>query len=122
MKENNTTHKAEELGKRSEVQNCVATRSQSDSVPQLTGEERYLESVMGFARGLKCSRDRDIARAARDWESTFDFRIRMTLQERQRRAKKRALRLQITAKPAKGTPTSSPSGVRIRVGVSPNQD
>jgi hypothetical protein len=114
MKEKSTTHKAAGLGK-TDQNRLTAQSIGSASVPQLTGEEKFLESVMEFARGLKCSADGEIARAAREWESKFDFRIRIEKQFRERRAKARSLRLQIT-------PTSSRSGVRIRVGVSPNQD
>lgn len=173
MKEKSTTHK----GQRSEVRGQGAEgsgqatedgrRQVSDhrtaelkSVPQLTGEERYLQSVMEFARGLKRSRDLEIAKAARDWESTLDFRIRMELQRRSRRAglslaKERRLRkessdpnagrlkaetpkweqgpqglrrpaeTEVPGRGGEGTRTrvtSSPSGVHIRLNVSPSRD
>ncbi len=116
MNTKSTTCKAEGLGNRGGlIAETLKAGIQNGSVPQPTGEEKFLESVMEFARGLKCSADGEIARAAREWESKFDFRIRMEKQFRERRAKARSLRLQIA-------PTSSRSGVRIRVGVSPNQD
>jgi hypothetical protein len=161
MKTKSTARKAEGLGTSEKLKaETLKAEIETQSVPQLTGEQRYLESVMGFARGLKCSRDREIARAARDWESTLDFRIRMTMQERKRRATSRgqgsevrgrngqrlnALRIVVSASPtsppaplphrmaervapgrsgegARKGVISSPSGVHIRVGVSPNRD
>jgi hypothetical protein len=98
MKEKSTTHKAEELGSaegatprgNSETLKSFRTGTEilkcEQPVPQLTGEEKFLESVMEFTRGLKCSAERDIANAAREWEAKFDFRIRIEMQRRKRRA------------------------------------
>lgn len=50
-----------------------------------TGEKEFLDTLMQFMRGLKRSQDRAVAKAARDWEGTIAFRIRLTMQSRERR-------------------------------------
>lgn len=124
MKSESTTHKAEGLGKSSEAQNRghAPADNGSTSVPQLDDEQLVLDGMMQCLRGLKRSGRPKVANSAREWERIFDYRIKVTMQERQRRAKARMLRLQVSAMPASGGTTSSPSALRIRLSVSPSQD
>jgi len=48
------------------------------------GERELLESVVAYVRSLKRNANPKLAQAAREWDSTFCFRIQMTLQERRR--------------------------------------
>ena len=87
-------------------------------IPQPEDEQLVIEGMMQCLRSLKHSQRRGVVKAARDWESVIDFRIRLTMQERKSKPPRRAGRPPTTPVP----PTSSPSGVRIRVSVSPSRD
>ncbi len=87
-------------------------------IPQPEDEQLVLEGMMQCLRSLKHSQRRGVVKVARDWESVIDFRIRLTMQGRKPKPPRRAGRLPATPAPA----TSSPSGVRIRVSVSPSRD
>lgn len=50
-----------------------------------TGEQEFLNALMQFMRGLKRSQDRAVAWAAREWEGTIAYRIKLTMQQRERR-------------------------------------
>jgi hypothetical protein len=58
-----------------------------NTIPQgmADGEREFLATLIQFMRGLKRSQDRAVARAAREWEGTIAFRIRLTMQSRKRR-------------------------------------
>lgn len=119
MNDQCTTHKAAGLGNQSE-QNRLTTPFRS--VPQLDDETLVLDNMMQSLRGLKrCGRPR-VSQIAREWERIINYRIQMTMRERKRRAKARVLRMQVRAALTASKPTSSPSGVRIRLNVSPSQD
>src|SRR5688572_1682128 len=98
MKSQSTTHKAEELGKRSEIQNCVTT--QFSSVPQFANEEQFLHGLKSFMQAGRESRTPGVARIARQWERIINYRILLTQQERKRReavrAKRVALKLSVS--------------------------
>ena len=124
MKTKSTTLKAEGLGKSSEVQPrfSVQPPAGATSIPQLNDEQLVLDTIMQALRGLRIGGRPQVSDIAREWERIFNFRIQVAMQERQRRAKARLLRMQVSATLKSGTPTSSPSGVHIRLSVSPNRD
>jgi len=115
MKENSTTHKAEGLDRAGRENPNTKSQNPTSQIAErvaATGEEKFLESVMQFTRGLQGSRDPDIANAAREWEPIFNFRIRMTMQERKRRAKARELRLQGSVSATSPRPSPPSNGSR----------
>ncbi len=114
MKDESTIHKAEGLGKPDEH-----GPARFGSIPQLEDEQLVLDGMMQCLRSMKHSERPGVVRFAREWERIVNYRIQITMQERKRRAKGRVLRLQLAAG---AMPTSFPSGVRIRVSVSPNRD
>ena len=77
-----------------------------------TGEEQFLESLLQFTRSAKKSQRLDVALAAKRWEGTIAFRIRLTMQSREVRA----------ARAKNARPTASRSGGRSRPSVSQGRD
>jgi len=50
-----------------------------------SGEKDFLAALMQFMRSAKRSQDREVANAARRWESAIEFRIRLAMQAGQRK-------------------------------------
>jgi len=61
------------------------------------GEPEFLEALLQFTRSARKSSVPSVAKAAREWEPVLTFRIRVSLQERERRKRHAALRLEVTA-------------------------
>jgi hypothetical protein len=55
------------------------------------GETEFLRALIRFVRSAKLSPDREVAHAAKVWESTIEFRVRLTFQERRRRVRRMGL-------------------------------
>ena len=120
MKENNSAPKAE--GRSEDGNQKSETRSPGAELvfPIPVGEQDFLATLMQFMRSAKRSQDRDVARAARRWETAIEFRIRMTLQERGRAGKKR--RHPAALQSGDGAVTSSRSALHNQPSVSPARD
>ena len=54
-----------------------------------TGEQIFLDSLLEFTRWAKESPVPELAVAARRWEGVIEFRIKLTLQDRERRKRTR---------------------------------
>jgi hypothetical protein len=147
MNAESTTHKAEGLRENQKRKaEMLKAEIGSESIPQLDDDEQLvLDTIMRAIRGLRnCGRPR-VADIARQWERIFNYRIQVTMQERQRRAKANLVRMQVAAalnaeggvrneKMFGGTPNTAPesgalpkgitsgqSNVHIRLSVSPNR-
>jgi hypothetical protein len=114
MKNENTTQKAEGLGK------AMVLTAPTQREIQSFDEQQFLSNLREFMRSAKQSPVRGVAMAAREWERQINFRILMSLQNRERREAARAKRLTLRVSVQKSP--ASPSSLRIRVGASPSPD
>lgn len=119
MIKKSTAHKAEGLGNN---ENLSTFKSQR---PQIESEEQFLDGLKSFMHAGRESRALGVSRIAHEWERVINFRILLVKQERKRcdvaRAKRAALKLQVSAQSSLAT-TASPSSLQIRVGVSPSPE
>ena len=123
MKENNSAPKAE--GRSEDGNQKSETRSPRAELvfPIPVGEQDFLATLMQFMRSAKRCQDREVARAARRWETAIEFRIRMTLQERGRTTERSGQRFRRDAQtnPRDAGATASPSVLHSQPSVSPSQ-
>jgi hypothetical protein len=90
------------------------------------GEERFLKMLADFMRVAKSSDDPGVGDAARRWEPTVGFNVKIQLQRRAQRRKPREKRIVLTAPVAIVTSNgsagpASPSSLQIQVGGPPSQ-
>jgi hypothetical protein len=126
MKQESATHKAEGLRKAGTP--STNTQDQNDSRIEIstTGEQRFLDMLADFMRVAKSSDDPGVSEAARQWEATVGFNVKLQLQRRAKRNTLKEKRIVLTAPMAIVTLNGSaaqacPSSWRIRVGAPPGR-